>query len=51
VKQRQLDEERIAGLEQLLLAETEARHGIEHSISWRVTRPLRAVRGLFPHKR
>lgn len=51
VKQRQLDGERIAGLEQLLRAETEARQGIEHSISWRVTRPLRAVRGLFSRKR
>lgn len=51
VKQRQLDEGRIAGLEQLLLAETEARQRIERSRSWRVTRPLRAVRGLFSRQR
>jgi hypothetical protein len=42
--QHHIDIERIAGLEHML-------HTLEHSISWRVTRPLRAVRGIFPHKR
>jgi hypothetical protein len=66
VKQRQLDEERIAGLEHQLFTEAaeriadlehqlfteaEARQRIERSMSWRVTRPLRAVRGLFSRKR
>jgi hypothetical protein len=43
--------ERISHLEDQVLTETAVRQSMEHSTSWRVTRPLRAVRGLFPRKR